>query len=463
MLGLALVFALVCMLRPCEATTGETEHGFDALCRVFLSVRGAISAAQDEQKTQQARVTRDMEELREQALLGNRGRAMAGGQDGACTPTSRGAVRTVSDILCAAKGQLEQAGKDIEGAEGEAAKAVFGANAKWSDMTDEKRQQALLKDLISPAGDDANVGFSADKKSGQALASDMLWLCNAADGSGGSNKCGQSGNGDNCGCVSAAINKLATAGTWTLMKESAGLDVSGDSGKTAHDSWKITRELCSLSQGLGKAGEPRGASIAVIQNALALFNRTLHPIHTAAASMQRCLAKKGLSAACDGTGASSRANCVCYDKSGEDMRQPPWMAHIGTMMHLLTNASTQQKKAERLAHALLAATLATPPTRAGNSANNENTTLDTNENTPNMDAEAEAANHDACTPQSPDWDGQTGTCTAQAKKQKHTAAPATETHKLAPSTAQAHAHTHTHTDTLARTASLFAAAGMALN
>ncbi|KAH8616365.1 hypothetical protein ERJ75_000487000 [Trypanosoma vivax] len=221
MLGLALVFALVCMLLPCEATAGETAHGFDALCRVFLSVMGAISAAQDTQKTQQARVTRDLEELRAQALLGSRGRAMAGDQDGACTPTSRRAVRTVSDILCAAKAQLEQAGKDIEGAEGEAAKAVFGANAKWSDMSEETRRQALLKVLISPAGSNANVGFSADEN-GQALASDMLWLCNAADGSGGSNKCAESGGGQNCGCVSAAINKLATPGTWTLMKESAG-------------------------------------------------------------------------------------------------------------------------------------------------------------------------------------------------------------------------------------------------
>ncbi|KAH8616295.1 Trypanosomal VSG domain [Trypanosoma vivax] len=463
MLGLALVFALVCMLRPCEATAGETGHGFDALCRVFLSVRGAISAAQDTQKTQQARVTRDLEELRAQALLGSRGRAMAGGQAGACTPTSRRAVRTVSDILCAAKAALEQAGKDIEGAEGEAAKAVFGANAKWSDMSDDTRRQALLKVLISPAGDDNNVGFSADKKSGQALSSDMLWLCNAADGSGGSNKCGQSGNGENCGCVSAAINKLATQATWTVMRKSEGLDVSGDNGKTAHDNWKITRELCSLSQGLGKAGAPRGASVADIQNDLALFNRTLHPIHNAAAGMQRCLAKKGLSNTCDGTGSARQANCVCYDKSGEDMRQPLWMAHIGTMMHLVTNASTQQKKAETLAHALLAATLATPPTRAGNSGNNDNTTLDTNENTPNMDAETKATNHDACTPQGPTWDGQTGTCTAHTKKQKHTAAPATETHKLAASAAQAHAHTHTHTDTLASTASLFAAARMALN
>ncbi|KAH8616304.1 Trypanosomal VSG domain [Trypanosoma vivax] len=465
MLGLALVFALVCMLRPCEATAGETGHGFDALCRVFLSVRGAISAAQDTQKTQQAGVTRDLEELRDAALLGSRGRAMTGDQDGACTPTSTGAVRTVSDILCAAKAQLEQAGKDIEGAEGEAAKAVFGANAEWSDMSDDTRQQALLKDLISPAGSNANVGFSADKKSGQALASDMLWLCNAADGSGGSNKCGQSGNGANCGCVSAAINKLATETTWTVMRDSAGLDVNGNGGQTAHDNWKIARELCSLSQGLGKKREPNRASVADVQNDLALFNRTLHPIHNAAAGMQRCLAKKGLAAECDGTGASSQANCVCYDKSGEDMRQPPWMAHIGKMMHLLTNASTQQKKAERLAHALLAATLKTPPTRAGNSANNDNRTLDTNENTPNMDEEPKATNHDACTPQSPTWDGQTGTCTAHTKKQKHTAAPATETQKLAPSAAKAHAHahTHTHTDTLARTASLFAAARMALN
>ncbi|KAH8616364.1 Trypanosomal VSG domain [Trypanosoma vivax] len=458
MLGLALVFALVCMLLPCEATAGETAHGFDALCRVFLSVRGAISAAQDTQKTQQARVTRDLEELRAQALLGSRGRAMAGDQDGGCTPTSRGAVRTVSDILCAAKAALEQAGKDIEGAKGEAARAVFGANAEWSDMSEDTRKKALLKDLISPAGSNANVGFSADEN-GQALASDMLCFCNTADGSGGSNKCGQSGTGQNCGCVSAAINKLATPGTWTLMRKSGGLDVSGDNGKTAHDNWKITRELCSLSQGVGRAGEPRGASIADIQNALALFNRTLQPVHNAAAGMQRCLAKKGLSNTCDGTGSARQANCVCYDKSGEAVRQPPWMAHIGTMLHLLTNASTQQKKAETLAHALLAATLATPPTRAGNSANNENTTLDTNENTPNMNEETKATNHVACTPQSPDWDGQTGTCTAHTKKQKHTAAPATETHKLAPSAAQAHAHTNT----LARTASLFAAARMALN
>ncbi|KAH8616262.1 hypothetical protein ERJ75_000492600 [Trypanosoma vivax] len=155
---------------------------------------------------------------------------MAGDQDGACTPTSRGAVRTVSDILCAAKAALEQAGKDIEGAEGEAAKAVFGQNATWSDMSDETRQQALLKDLISPAGATRMWALARTKKA----AKHWPRTCSgSATRQTGQEVVTSAANQEmeTTAAASALQSTSSPRGTWTLMKESAGLDVSGDTEK----------------------------------------------------------------------------------------------------------------------------------------------------------------------------------------------------------------------------------------